>query len=99
MIIEADPFAGSSHLQVDSAKDLGSLDSAGVQRFRKVSDADLTKLCDLQRLSLRDPKIEEKLFPHLYPYGAISFLSIPSKNVIQTRTRNTLLMANMLKLD
>ena len=23
----------------------------------------------LQKLSLRDPKIEEKLFPHLYPYG------------------------------
>lgn len=34
-----------------------------------MSDADLTKLCSLQKLSLRDPKLEEKLFPHLYPYG------------------------------
>ena len=69
MIIEADPFAKSSNLRVDRVKDLKSLDSAGVQRFRKVSDADLTKLCASQTLSLRHPKIEEKLFPHLYPYG------------------------------
>ena len=47
-------------------------------------DADLTKLCDSQRLSLRDPKIEEKLFPHLYPYGMI----VPSKDVTQSCVRN-----------
>ena len=40
MIIEADPFAGLSTLRVDNTKYVRSHDSAGVQRCRKLSDAE-----------------------------------------------------------
>ena len=70
MIIEADPLAGvvGAHIH-----DLTLLDNAGVQRHRVASDADLNQLCNSYKLSLRDPKIEEKLFPHLYPFGRGGF--------------------------
>ena len=69
MIIEADPLAGvvGAHIH-----DLTLSDNAGVQRHRVASDADLNQLCNSYKLSLRDPKIEEKLFPHLYPFGEVA---------------------------
>ena len=70
MIIEADPLAGvvGAHIH-----DLTLLDNAGVQRHRVASDADLNQLCNSYKLSLRHPKIEEKLLPHLYPFGRGGF--------------------------
>lgn len=38
-----------------------------------VTDEDLNCLCKSYKLSLRDPKIEENLFPHVYPYGGGGF--------------------------
>ena len=67
MIIEADPLAEVANAQAQGIDNLTLLDSAGVQRCRVARDEDLNHLYTLYKLSLRDPKIEEKLFPHLYP--------------------------------
>ena len=74
MIIEANPLAGvvGVHIHIH-IHDLTLLDNAGVQRHRVASDADLYQLCNSYKLSLKDPKIEEKLFPHLYPFGRGGF--------------------------
>ena len=73
MIIEADPLAGVANAQVQGINDLTLLDNAGVQRRRIASDEDLKFLSTSYKMSLRDPKIEEKLFPHLYPFGRGGF--------------------------
>ena len=40
---------------------------------RIASDEDLKLLRMSYKMSLRDPKIEDKLFPHLYPFGRGGF--------------------------
>ena len=44
-----------------------------VQRLRIAGDEDLKLLSTSYKMSLRDPNIEEKLFPHLYPFGRGGF--------------------------
>ena len=73
MIIEADPLAGVANAQVQGINDLTLLDNAGVQRHRIASDEGLKLLSTSYEMSLRDPKIEEKLFPHLHPFGRGGF--------------------------
>ena len=72
------------------------LDKAGVQRCRVARDEDLNRLCTSYKLSLRDPKTEEKLFPHLYLYGRggfdITFHGTDSISMVKSH------MASMLKL-
>ena len=72
MIIEADSLAGVTNAQVQGINDLTLLDNAGVQR-RRIASEDLKHLSTSCEMSLRDPKIEEKLFPHLYPFGRGGF--------------------------
>ena len=87
MIIEADPLAGvvGAHIH-----DLTLLDNARVQRHRVASDADLNQLCNSYKFSLRDPKIEEKLFPHLYPFGRGGFdKTLDGTNFVFKQVSNT----------
>ena len=69
MIIETDPLADVANAQVQGINDLTLLDNAGVHRRRIAGDEDLKLLSMSYKMSLRDPKIEEKMFPHLYPFG------------------------------
>ena len=73
MIIEANPLAGVVNAQVQGINDLTLLDNVGVQRRRIASDKDLKLLSTSYKMSLRNPKIKEKLFPHLYPFGRGGF--------------------------
>ena len=63
-----DPLAGVANAQVQGIDNLTLLDNAGVQRCPVARDEDLNHLCTSYKLSLKDPKTEEKFFPHLYPY-------------------------------
>ena len=73
MTVEANPLAAIGNAQIQGINDLTLLDNAGVQRRRIASDEDLKLLRTSYKMSLRDPKIEEKLFPRLYPFGRGGF--------------------------
>ena len=45
------------------------LKRAGVESRRLPEDSQLGELCRSHHLSLNDPQLEQKLFPHLYPHG------------------------------
>ena len=92
MIIEADPLAGIVGAQT---YDLTLLDNAGVQKHRVASNADLNQLCSSYKLSLRDPKIEEKLFPHLYPFGRGDFSKTPFN---ETNSNKSVTLGQYIKI-